>query len=303
MYILKPIYHDTVWGGKRLLDLCDEYKGNRIAHLYSLYCRQGISNMVLNGYYKGMSFNQVFDELKNEWGMEEYVYFPLTLALVDAMKDLSIQVHPNHEIAYQLENEPYGKRESWYFIEAPSLGWIYNGCNIKNMDELEDAFDKNEIGPKCFDKLEVKKGDYVYCSPGTIHALTAGSLVYEIEEGSDYTYRIYDYNRKDSEGNTRELHLDKAMKALNPENRSQVRHYKENEGIFEVTYETRKYENIDEYINTSSEVECFTIIKGECICDSIFCHGGMTIVLLPGESISGPKLKLCIVAKLRRNVK
>lgn len=300
MFVLQPSYHETVWGGTRLLAYCNGYSGKQLAHLYSVYCRENTSNYILNGNWKGKSLNQLFSEVKETWKMAEYKYFPLTIALVDARENLSIQVHPDNLVALEMENESLGKRESWLFLEAPDSGEIYNGCKCQSKEELRESLENNKDIIECFDTLKVKKGDYVYCESGTLHALTAGSLVYEIEEGSDYTYRIHDYNRTDSEGKTREIHIEKALKALDLELKSGIKRYEENSLISEETYETHKYENISHYVNQSDEVECFTLIEGECVCDGIVCGKGMTILLLPGEEITSNHLKVVVVARLRR---
>ena len=127
MLILKRIIHTTIWGGPKISQLTG-VEGDKIGHLYSLYCREGISNEILNGKWKGQCLNDVFPMFKGDFNMSRYEYFPLTLALTEAHENLSIQVHPNDEQANKLENKARGKRESWYFIDAPASGKIIDGC-------------------------------------------------------------------------------------------------------------------------------------------------------------------------------
>ena len=212
MLILKRIIHNTIWGGSRLSQYAG-VAGENIGHLYSLYCRKGVSNEILNGEWKGKCLNDVFPLFKSAFGLASYEYFPLTLALTEAKENLSLQVHPTDKAAMELENKARGKRESWYFIEAPTSGSIINGCTCRDRVQMQQMIERGEF-LQLADTLPVSVGDYVFVEPGTLHSITAGSLVFEIEEGSDYTYRFYDYDRTDSQGNKRELHLEKAVNTL-----------------------------------------------------------------------------------------
>ena len=185
MLVLKPMFHDTIWGGPRLSRFT-EAKGDSVGHFYSAFCREGISNEILNGAYKGRHLNDVFPLLKEEMGMEEYEYFPLTISLTEADLDLSIQVHPSDKVAREIEHRGRGKRESWYFLEAPDNGLLINGCTVKDKEEVRKLLDQEKY-MDILDSIPVKVGDYVFVEPGTLHAISAGSLVYEIEEGSERT--------------------------------------------------------------------------------------------------------------------
>lgn len=131
MLILKRIVHTTIWGGPKISRLAG-VEGDRIGHLYSLYCREGISNEILNGQWKGRCLNEVFPLFKEDFNLAQYERFPLTLALTEARENLSVQVHPNDEAAQKLERSARGKRESWYFIDAPTSGSIINGCTCQD---------------------------------------------------------------------------------------------------------------------------------------------------------------------------
>lgn len=266
MLILKTIKHSTVWGG----------------HLYSLYCRKGISNEILNGEWKGKCLNDVFPLFKADFNFSRYEYFPLTLALTDACHNLSIQVHPD-------------KRESWYFIKAPHSGVIFNGCTCCDKAEAELMIRKGQF-LEMVDMLPVKVGDYVFVEPGTLHAITTGSLVYEIEEGSDYTYRFYDYDRTDANGKKRELHLEKAKNALNIRLKSKAQTY-DGKAIQEKTYSTRLITNTAKYTNESSTIECFTFVKGSLFCQNLQIAAGSSILLWPSETLDTCQIELAFVSK------
>lgn len=300
MLVLKPIRHDTIWGGSRITQLTG-VKGDSIGHLYSLYCRNDGSNEILNGCWRGHMLNDVFSEWKKDFGMEGYDFFPLTLALTEADLNLSIQVHPDDEMASEIEHKTRGKRESWYFLEPPSDGKIISGCLCKNNEELNELILQNRY-MELIDTLPVSKGDYVFVEPGTIHSITAGSLVYEIEEGADYTYRFYDYDRVDDSGNKRELHTEKALKALHMNQKSFVQHYEDDEEIVEKTYTTRRLVKKYGYENLSETIECFTFIRGRAEVDGIMLTPGMTVLLWPKEKLMNIEIDLAFVAKMRRDI-
>ena len=279
MLILKTITHDTIWGG----------------HLYSLYCREGISNEILNGPWKGKCLNEVFPLFKADFNLTTFDYFPLTLALTHARLNLSIQVHPNDQAAQTLEKKARGKRESWYFIEAPTTGSIINGCTCRSKAEAQEMIRQGRF-MEMADTLPVKVGDYVFVEPGTLHAITAGSLVFEIEEGADFTYRFYDYDRTDAQGNKRELHLEKAVSTLDIHLKSKVRTYDGDE-IKEKTYSTRLIEKTDSFTNESDTLACFTMVRGHLCSDNIHVAPGSTILLWPGETLDTHDVELAFVSK------
>ncbi len=297
MLILKRIIHTTIWGGPKISQLAG-VEGQNIGHLYSLYCREGISNEILNDQWKGQTLNEVFRLFKGEFGMSHYDYFPLTLALTEAQENLSIQVHPNDAAANALEHRARGKRESWYFIDAPTSGTIINGCTCRDAEQEAEMIAQGQFMAMA-DTLAVKVGDYVFVEPGTLHAITAGSLVFEIEEGADFTYRFYDYDRTDSQGNKRELHVEKATSALDIHLKSQVRHYNGQE-IQEKTYSTKLINATAAYSNESGTLECFTLVRGMLICDGIDVAPGSTILLWPGETLETQQVELAFVSKMQK---
>ena len=233
--------------------------------------------------------------------MEQCSFFPLTLALTEADEHLSIQVHPDDQLTNTIEHKARGKRESWYFLEGPDSGYIYNGCICKNEKE-RDKFLQSKKYMEMADILTINPEDYVFVDPGTLHAITAGSLVYEIEEGADFTYRFFDYNRIDSDGRTRDLHIEKATAALCFQKKSTIKHYQEANWIDEATYSTKRLVSKTNYRNDSSTIECLTLIRGQVICDGICLRPGMTVMLWPDEAVRSADLKLAFVSKFRGEI-
>lgn len=283
MLILEPIAHETIWGGKKLLPFCPE-KHDILGHLYSLVSNGEFESKILNGEYKNTLFKDYFNENKRKYHLQDYKEFPFVVALVDPAEDLSIQVHPDDECAKKYENRTFGKNESWYFIEPPENGWLFNGCKLQDKNEIQNKIAQNRVEEEIIDRLNIEKDDYVFVEAGTIHAATHGALFYEIEENCNLTYRFYDFNRKDKNGNSRELHIEKALQAIKPELKSKTQKYNDAE-ITERFYSTRLYENKCEYQNNSQTLECLTILNGESKIDNIKIHTGMTIVLEPNEQI------------------
>lgn len=298
MYILKPVLHETIWGGNRLIRYTD-IKDKKIGHLYMVNGHEEMSNTLLNGPDKGHTLWEIFQKNRSLWNLSEFEEFPLTIALVDASDDLSIQVHPDDEIAELLEKKKIGKKESWIFLEAPAAGWIYGGCECDSIEEIRNTLSEGKI-QEIAGHLPTYQDSYVCMEAGTLHAMTRGSLVYEIEYGSDFTYRFYDYDRIDAKGKKRELHLEKAICSIKPQNIPHVVTGKNSQWISEDVYEVVRRDKLFNYINQGTEMECISILDGVGKCDGIRVSGGMSILLLPGEKIENVQFKDIVIARLVR---
>lgn len=296
MYIFDSLVHETIWGG----DALKKYKNaqGKIGHLYLVNGHKNLSTPILNGEFKNQFLSDVFPIKKTEWLMQEYDEFPLTIALVDAHNDLSIQVHPDNECAKMLENKEIGKTESWIFLKEPNLGWIYGGCTKSSIKDVQNALDTNKINDVTA-HFDVKKLDCVTIHAGTLHSMTSGSVVYEIEYGSDFTYRFYDFERTDEKGNKRELHTEKALKAIKPTLKPVKENVQNDKWIFTDVYEICYKTNISFYINKSNKVEILTVLQGNGFCDGVQVQSGMSILLLPFEKIENVNFLETIIARLK----
>ena len=276
MLVLEPMFHKTIWGGNRL-DSVYGKKAEGLGHLYSVRAKKGErSNIILNGKYAGRTLYEVAGE------------YPLSIALVDAASDLSIQVHPG-DVA---EN----KHESYYFIQAPSASYIYCGlCGIP-AEGLRAACESGSVLPH-IGQLPVKAGDYAYIGPGLVHALTAGSFVYEIEQGADKTYRLFDYNRKGDDGKPRCLHLEQALAVLNTATSPKRQVYQVGTEIGERTYATKLLGGLTAFENEGTEAVCITLLSGEAVLDGVTLKTGMSVVVEPKERLSGFYMEKCMAAK------
>ncbi len=216
----KPILKERIWGGKRLntrfgKDL--EGKEN-IGESWELSAVEDNISVVGNGFLEGNDLQEMIEiymgELVGEKVYEKYgLEFPILIKLIDANDDLSIQVHPDDETAKEKHNS-YGKTEMWFALddsEKPRLitGFIRN----TNKEEFLEKLDDNTL-TSIFNYENVSKGDVFFVPAGRVHAICSGNLIVEIQQTSDVTYRIYDYNRLDNEGISRELHLELALDVM-----------------------------------------------------------------------------------------
>lgn len=284
MLVIKTIVHETIWGGERLTPYSNT-DSKKIGHLYSLISNKELESEILNGKYKGELFRKYFDENKSKFGLGKYTELPFLLALVDATDDLSLQVHPNDEMAKKLENADFGKNESWYFLEVPKNGKIFDGCKAKSSVDLREKVAEGKYDD-VIDYLDVNQGDYVYIKAGTMHAMAAGSLVFEIEENCNATYRVYDFDRIDKNGNKRPLQTENALNSIIVENKSKAEKYELGKEKHERLYSTKLMCNVTSYKNMTSTIECLTFLNGKNILDGCNIQKGVTVVLEPGEEIN-----------------
>ena len=214
---LSPAGKDYLWGGERLKS---EY-GKKIdltplAETWECSAHPDGPSVVMNGSHKGQTLIDVISAHPEYLGTKCHPEegFPILIKLIDAAKNLSVQVHPNDEYAMKYENSR-GKTEMWYVLDAKEGAEIVYGFEHKvNEQLLKKAIETGTLS-KHLHKVKVHKGDMFYIPAGTIHAIGAGILIAEIQENSNLTYRIYDYDRVGADGKKRELHFDKAVRVMN----------------------------------------------------------------------------------------
>ncbi|MBC9797358.1 type I phosphomannose isomerase catalytic subunit [Sinomicrobium weinanense] len=217
-----PILKERLWGGTKLKDVLEKDIDNDITgESWELSAVKGDVSVVANGEYKGKGLQELIDtygaELLGKSVAERFgTEFPILIKFIDAKQDLSIQLHPNDELARERHNS-FGKTEMWYIMQADEGSELIVGFN-KNVtkEEYTGNLEKNTL-TDILNYEKVKEGDTFFINTGKVHAIGAGILLAEIQQTSDITYRIYDFNRKDKNGNTRELHTDLALDAIDYE--------------------------------------------------------------------------------------
>jgi mannose-6-phosphate isomerase len=218
--IFTPILQDRIWGGTKLRDdLGKEIPTPTTGESWELSAVPGNVSVVKNGAFAGKSLADLLEQYPDEvLGTAVHArfgkQFPLLFKFLDAREDLSIQVHPNDALAKERHNS-FGKTEMWYVMQADEGSRIIVGFNHKSSPEeyLEKLESKQLID--ILNQVPAKKGDVYFLETGTIHAIGGGIVIAEIQQTSDITYRIYDWDRVDANGNGRELHVELALDAMN----------------------------------------------------------------------------------------
>ena len=209
MIKFEPLLKQTLWGGDKIIPF--KHLNDTLENVGESWEISGVKDnetIVSEGEYKGKSLNQLVRELKGKLvGQENYERFgnefPLLIKFIDAKRDLSIQVHPNDEVAHR-HGKSRGKTEMWYALPCDKGAKLYCGLKKQITPEEYKAMVENDTITDALAEYEVKEGDVFFIPAGRIHAIGAGCFVAEIQQTSDVTYRIYDYKRKDKDGNYRE---------------------------------------------------------------------------------------------------
>lgn len=215
-FLLKPAGKDYLWGGNRLND--DFTKGialSPLAETWECSTHPDGPSTAASGEFEGQSLSDVLMAHPEFLGTHPKTKgeLPILIKFIDAKKDLSVQVHPTDAYAAEHENGQLGKTEMWYVLDAAKDTSLIYGLKIDvEKERLRAAIEKGTV-EKYLQKVPAQKNDLFYIEAGTIHAIGAGALIAEIQESSNLTYRIYDYDRVDRNGKKRELHIEKALEA------------------------------------------------------------------------------------------
>lgn len=302
MYPLKfePILKQTLWGGDKIIPFkhLNENLPN-VGESWEISAVEGSESVVANGADKGLTLPEMVRKYKEELvGEANFMRFgnkfPLLIKFIDAKLDLSIQVHPNDELARKRHNS-FGKNEMWYVIAADKGAKLISGFaeQITPKEYKERVY--NGTFAEVLQTCEIKPGDVFYVPAGRVHGIGAGSFIAEIQQTSDVTYRIFDYNRKDQNGKTRELHTNQAMDAINfadvqDDFRTEYE-LTENEPIEVVAspyFTTSVYDMTEEITCDYSELDSFVIFictEGSC---KITDDSKNELTLCAGETILLP---------------
>ncbi|NDI34994.1 mannose-6-phosphate isomerase, class I [Chengkuizengella sediminis] len=207
---LKPLFKERIWGGTSLKRFNYELNSDNVGECWAISAHPNGTNEVKSGLYKGLSLSNLWDKHQELFGFFPSDKFPLLTKILDASQDLSVQVHPDDQYAQQNENGELGKTECWYIIDCKKDAEMILGHHASSKKQLLQWV-KQGLWSDLLRKVKIKPGDFFYVPSGTIHALCEGTLVLETQQNSDTTYRVYDYDRIDQNGQVRDLHLDKAI--------------------------------------------------------------------------------------------
>lgn len=203
---LAPACKDYLWGGRRLIDNYGvNYEGNILAEAWVLSAHKDGASVIVNGKYAGKNFREYL--AAEGYNADE---FPIMIKFIDAQDNLSVQVHPSDDYAQKFENQ-LGKHEMWYILDAAPNAFIYRGLNRQVTKAEFAARAKEGTLEEILQKVPAKKGDCFFIPAGTIHSVGKGILLAEIQQNSNVSYRIYDYNRIGADGKKRALHIEKSL--------------------------------------------------------------------------------------------
>ncbi len=295
----KALLKQTIWGGDKIIPFkhLDDHLEN-VGESWEISGVPGNETVVADGEYAGKKLNELVIEQKDKLvGKANYERFgdefPLLIKFIDARQDLSIQVHPTDEIAKR-QGKERGKTEMWYIMDSDKDAKLYSGLKMQITPEQYKAMVEDDTITDALAQYEVKEDDCFFLPAGRIHAIGTGCFLAEIQQTSDVTYRIYDFKRKDKDGNYRQLHTKEAAECINYTVEDDYRtHYehKKNEGVtlVECPYFTTAVYDLDEPMTLDySELDSFVILIGLKGKGTITDNEGNTVTISAGESILVP---------------
>jgi len=264
----EPILKERIWGGEKLKTILNKPIVSKITgESWELSTVPGDVSVVANGVLKGKSLMDLIDETPDAiLGTKVYErfgkQFPLLFKYLDAREDLSIQVHPNDKLAKERHNS-FGKTEMWYVMQADQDARIIVGFKEDSSKEeyLKHLHDNTLVS--ILDDVKAKSGDVFFLETGTVHAIGAGLVVAEIQQTSDITYRLYDFDRVDAQGNKRELHVDLALDAINYNKVDTQKKYETKTNtsntVVDCPYFTTNFLPLENSLGVSKTGETFTV--------------------------------------------
>ena len=215
----KPILKSKIWGGDKLKTKLNKHsEQSQLGESWEISGVKDDISVVADGELKGYNLKQIVESYQDKLvGKKVYAQFsdefPLLIKFIDAADTLSVQLHPDDALAKKRHNS-FGKTEMWYIVDHDEDGFIIADLKEKlNEEQLRELIDKGEL-QQHLKAYPTEKGDTFFISPGLVHAIGKGVLLAEIQQTSDITYRLFDWNRKDDQGNERELHIEDSMEAV-----------------------------------------------------------------------------------------
>ena len=292
-FLLKPVGKDCLWGGDRLnYDFGKNIPISPLSETWECSTHPDGPSTVVSGVFEGMSLPDVLKLHPEFLGTHPRTQseLPILIKFIDAKKDLSVQVHPDDDYAYEHENGQLGKTEMWYVLDAaPDAKLVYGLHHKANKEMIRSAIEKGKL-ENYLQKVAIKKDDVFYIEAGTIHAIGAGALIAEIQENSNLTYRLYDYDRIDKNGKKRPLHVDKALEVANLDSsaspRQPMRVLKYRQGYASELLCRCRYFQVERILlNTETNHNMITFRVGDTSFNVFLCVGGCGVMFFGNESL------------------
>ncbi len=300
LYPLKfdPILKERLWGGTKLKEVLDKDIDNDITgESWELSAVEGDVSKVANGSLKGASLQELINEYGEQLLGKSVVErfgkeFPILIKFIDAKQDLSIQLHPNDALAKERHNS-FGKTEMWYIMDADPGAKLIVGFNKDvEKEEYKKSLEEDTL-LELLNYEEVGEGDTFFINTGKIHAIGAGVLLAEIQQTSDVTYRVFDFNRRDKNGNLRELHTDMALDAIDYTRKDDFKvAYPDDKNVCNPMVDCPYFKtnslsldkNFEQDISQRDSFTIFMCVKGEAVIDD----GVGKVTLKKGETALVP---------------
>ena len=286
--LLLPAFKDYLWGGTRLKEEFGKKSDlDIVAESWELSTHKDGQSVVASGEFAGMTLGEFVEKNPSVLGKncDNFEFFPILIKFIDAKDNLSIQVHPDDE--YALKNTGgYGKTEMWYILDCEEGASLYYGFKEEiTKEQFKESIENNTL-LDYLNKVEVKKGDVYFIEAGTVHAIGKGIVICEIQQNSNTTYRVYDYDRRDAQGNARELHVEKALEVS--VTKPPVEYKQENENVLaKCKYFTVEKAEIDGEMEFSIDETSF---KSVIVTDGegTLVSGDYTMEIKKGDSVFIP---------------
>ncbi len=293
-----PILKDRIWGGTKLKTVLRKPITSEITgESWEISTVEGDVSVVANGIFEGKSLLELINDFPNEiLGTKVHEQFgkqfPLLFKYLDAREDLSIQVHPNDALA-KVRHHSFGKTEMWYVMQAdPNARLIVGFKDDSNANEYLENLDRKTL-LNILDQVTVTAGDVFFLETGTVHAIGAGLLIAEIQQTSDITYRLYDFDRVDAAGRTRELHVDLALDAINYKRIEAKKEYPKTENLsnemVDCQYFTTNFIPLEGSIDVQKNGTSFTVYmctEGEftlTLANAVYTYRKGDTILMPAS--------------------
>ena len=299
IFKFKPLLKQTIWGGERIAPFKRlECNMGQVGESWEISGVKGQETVVDGGPYDGLTTNELVATLRDRLlGRDNYLRygdeFPLLIKFIDAAGDLSVQVHPDDATAMR-HGRKRGKTEMWYVMDSEPSATLMVGLKRSITPDEYKALVANGTICDAISRYNVKEGDCFYIPSGRIHSIGAGCFLTEIQQTSDVTYRIYDFKRKDKDGNFRELHTDEAADAIDYQVQESYRtEYdrvkNEPAELVDCPYFRTALYDLDEPMTLDySELDSFVILIGVCGEGTLTCDDGTSATLSAGHTLLLP---------------
>lgn len=294
MYVVKPFTWEALWGDKRLHAYGADTTKDKVGILFTVSGIEGIDCEIENKEEK-TTLMQAVNKDPHKFGLLEGEEYPLIIAFDSIGEDVSFQIHPTDAYAQETLGVHYGKAEAWYFIEPPTLGWAYGENIAKTKEAIEEAFETNNF-MDALGKCPAEKEDIIYIPAGTVHAVTHGSLIYEIQQSTNITYRLYDYDRVDKNGNKRPIHKEQVMANLIPDGKVYRDHFSMDKVLPYREFDLHRTTVSKTFYNDESIAKAISVVEGELCVEGFKVPKGHSILVMPKETIVLEGEAECIVA-------